>query len=93
MPLLLASDHTAMRRYIRHHTRNAPLSQHAADLSFIEHCTDWMERPERHLLPELAAALDALHNVAVMFGKETASKLAALMPQLMTEYLNTKEAV
>ncbi|WP_029603375.1 hypothetical protein [Kozakia baliensis] len=93
MPLLSANDHVALHGFNKQHSNNVSLLQHAADQAWIEHRTDWNEREERHILPEIARALDALHNVAVMFGKETASKLSALMPQLMTEYLNTKEAV
>ncbi|WP_408873323.1 hypothetical protein [Gluconobacter roseus] len=91
--LLSQRDLAAMRRYVRQCTSRTTLDQHAADLSFIEHATDWNHRQERHLFPELAAALDAFHNIAAIFGRETADKLAALMPQLTAEYLNAQETV
>ncbi|WKE48118.1 hypothetical protein [Gluconobacter oxydans] len=90
--LLSKRDLTAMRRYVRQRMSSMTLDQHAADLSFIEHATDWNHRPERHLFPELSIALDAFHNIAAIFGRETADKLAALMPQLTAEYLNAQEA-
>ncbi|MFT8958893.1 MAG: hypothetical protein ABF917_14535 [Gluconobacter oxydans] len=91
--LLSKRDLTAMRRYARQRTSRTTLDQHAADMSFIEHATDWNHRQERHLFPELSIALDAFHNIAAIFGRETADKLAALMPQLTAEYLNAQEAV
>lgn len=93
MTLLASFDHAAMRRYARHHASGITLDQHAASLSFIEHCTDWPGRSERYLFPELAAILDGLHNIAVMFGREATDKLAELMPQLVEEYFAEQEMV
>lgn len=91
--LLSKRDYANLYRFARQHENSASLGQHIADQAFIQHSTDWTNRPERHLFPELSLALDAFHNIAAIFGRETADKLATLMPQLTTEYLNAQEIV